>query len=218
MRSHMPHLSGRVLSIGASLLALVCVGCGDRVPTREGAAAVAALRSERWDEAQAAARAAAEGGDVRFVALRYFVRGNVAYARSLERSAEAARGDPEAAKMAYQLAEDALAYWQMAAASRLDWPEARRNVERGLLRLQVLRESKTEREKPPERPLPPEDEAPADDEEQEPELSTARVETRDLPAGKVGRVLKVLVSREQRKRVLRRAQRKAGGVSVERDW
>jgi len=175
------------------------------------------LRAGRWDEALRAARSAGQRGDARYEALRYFVRGNVAYARSLEMDDKAARGDPEAAKMAYQLAEDALAYWQMATASRSDWPVARRNVERGLLRLRALRESKTAREKPPEPVQSPDPTAPPESEE-EPELSTALVETRDLPAGQVGEVLAVLVAREERKRALRRVQRKARGAQVERDW
>lgn len=206
----------RLVCLG--LVALCCTACGDETPTRAGAAAVAALRSENFDEALDAAATAARKGDARFTALRYFVRGSVAYATSLEFEAEATRGDPEAAKMAYQRAEDALAYWQMASASRSDWPAARRNVERGLLRLQALRESKTERQEPPESQVPPDPAAPPEAADEEPELSTAQVETRELPAGKIGDVLGKLVSREQRKRALRRAQRKARGAEVERDW
>ena len=57
-----------------------------------------------------------------------FVRGNDAFARS-----EAA----EQLDLQIALAENAVAAWR-AAAMRRDWPEARRNVERGLLRLEGL--------------------------------------------------------------------------------
>jgi len=203
----------------ALLSALLLTGCGDPVPMDHAEDAVLALKAEDFDGAEAAAQRAVQTGGARFEGFHYFVRGSAAYALSLEMETEAERGDPEAEKMAYQAAEDALAYWQMAAASRPDWPAARRNVERGLLRMEALRERKQDGEKPPEDEPPP-DPGPTDTPEdgEPPEASTAKIETADLPAGKVGTLLEVLIERERRKRDLRRAQRRARGVEVERDW
>ena len=209
-------MSRRLLAL---LSALLLTGCGDPVPTDHAGDAVRALAAEDFDGARAAAQRAAETGGERFEGFRYFVRGNAAFALSLEMEAEAERGDPEAGKMAYQAAEDALAYWQRAAASRPKWPAARRNVERGLLRMEALRERKQDAEKPPEDELPPDPVPPETPEDGEPpEASTAKIETADLPAEKVGTLLEVLIERERRKRDFRRAQRRARGVEVERDW
>ena len=202
---------------------LALAGCGDRVAIERAEAARAALAADDYERAEVLAQEAAErgaaNGDPRFEAFRYFVRGNVAYARSLVWQAEAERGDPEAAKMAYQDAEDALAYWQMAAASRDDWPAARRNVERGLLHMQALRESKQDRAPPPEDDPPPDPDQPEDPEGEEPEEAVAaRIETADLPAGRVGGLLEVLLAREKQKRALRKAARAERSADVERDW
>lgn len=202
---------------------LALAGCGDRAAIERAEAARSALAAQDYERAEILAREAAErgaaDGDPRFEAFRYFVRGNVAYARSLVWQAEAERGDPEAAKMAYQDAEDALAYWQMAAASRDDWPAARRNVERGLLHMKALRESKQDRAPPPEDDPPPDPDQPEDPEGEEPEEAVAaRIETADLPAGKVGGLLEVLLAREKQKRAVRQAARAQRSADVERDW
>ena len=193
-------------------------GCGDPTPRRAAHKAVAALAAGDADTARAEAEAAESAGGEAFTGFRYFVRGNAAWAASREWEQAARAGDPEAMKVAQAQAEDALAYWQMAAASRRDWPAARRNVERGLRRLQALRESRTERTPPPENERTPDPEDTTPEDEETPEASEALVERGDLPADRVGSLLEVLLRRDARKRALRREQRRSRGTSVERDW
>ncbi len=135
-----------------------------------------------------------------------FVRGNVAFARS-----EAA----EALDLQIALAEDAVAAWRTAAMTR-DWPEARRNVERGLLRLQGLYEKKSGKErrppdqKPPPIPLPP-------GKEDGPETE-ADLEKGELAPAQVLRLLELLREKEAKKVAARRARLGAPQPGVERDW
>jgi len=146
-----------------------------------------------------------------------FQRGNMAYEQALaleQRAEDREAGDRESAKAAEMRAEDALAYWQAAATTRLDWPAARRNVERALLLLGRLRERRTEGTKkkaPPKKNLPPKTE----DEEQ---AAPRRVATKDLPAVRVLGLLDVLAARERSRRALRRARRSKANTHVERDW
>src|SRR6185436_14262267 len=76
------------------------------------------------------------------VALCEFLQGNVAFSRS-ERSEFEVRelgADRAALDRAIAQAEAARDAWQRAAASRADWPAARRNVERAQQRLVALEE------------------------------------------------------------------------------
>ena len=121
-------------------------------------------------------------------------------------------------------AEDAVAYWRAAAASRDDWPEARRNVERGLLRLQRLRERRSDGAgdkpgpdgKPPENAPEGPDAPPPPDEGDEGD--EAEVERGELSPEDVRALLDVLARKEALKRELRRAKRDAASAGVERDW
>jgi len=135
-----------------------------------------------------------------------FVRGNAAFARS-----EAA----EQLDLQIALAEDAVAAWRVAAMSR-DWPEARRNVERGLLRLQSLYEKRSGKEKkPPERKPPPLPPPPGKEEGPETE---AKVEKGELADAQVLRLLELVREKERRKLAERRARLGVPQAGVERDW
>ncbi|MFI5401977.1 MAG: hypothetical protein ACHQ1G_03500 [Planctomycetota bacterium] len=135
-----------------------------------------------------------------------FVRGNAAFARS-----EAA----EQPDLQIALAEDAVAAWRTAAMSR-DWPEARRNVERGLLRLQQLYEKRSGKEqKPPDRKPPPIPPPPGKEEGPETE---AALEKGELAQAQVLRLLEMLREKEAKKLAARRARLGAPQPGVERDW
>jgi hypothetical protein len=195
---------------------LLLAACGGSAAP-DALRAIEALRAGDLE----AAEAAAGGADA---ALRDFVRGNVAFARSERAEAAAARpgAPPSLLERAAADAEDALAFWRRAAASREDWPAARRNVERALLRLARLRGKKTEGgrggpkpERPPEeRPAPPRPPETAG-EEPGPE---AEVDVSELPPERVLALLEALRRREAEKRALRQERRSAAGGGAERDW
>lgn len=153
-------------------------------------------------------------------AVRTFLRGNEAFAASVALEAEGRRqgGDPEALKAAVMRAEDALAHWQAAARTRLDWPQARRNVERALLRLDRLREKRGGRRKPPPPPPPPEPPAPEDAEDEPRPAVRPRLLSAELPGSRVLDLLERLEAREREKRAVRQAWRRARGDDVEQDW
>lgn len=135
-----------------------------------------------------------------------FVRGNAAFARS-----EAA----EALDLQIALAEDAVAAWRTAAMQR-DWPEARRNVERGLLRLQGLYEKRSGKErKPPDQKPPPIPPPPGKGDGPETE---ADLEKGELAQVQVLRLLELLREKEAKKIAARRARLGAPQPGVERDW
>lgn len=202
--------------------------------------ALAALAVGELDAAEQAARRAAERGGAAFEPLRDFVLGNVSFARSLEAEAAAQRPAPDAAawERAATHAEDALARWRLAAASRADWPQARRNVERALLRLDRLRERRRDGGGPQRTPVPlpgapgspdgappgtppfpPPPEPPATpDPGGSPPAAGATVESGRLDEAQVGRLFEVLLEKERRKQALRRAARLAPTPGVERDW
>ncbi len=134
-----------------------------------------------------------------------FVRGNEAFARS-----QAA----EQPDLQIALAEDALAAWRVAAMQR-DWPEARRNVERGLLRLQQLYEKKSGKERKPPEPRPPQPPAPGKEDGPETE---AALEKGDLAEAQVLRLLELLREKEAKKLAARRARLGMPQPGVEKDW
>lgn len=201
--------------------------------------ALAALGNGALEQAERAAREALEAGATGEVrGLAAFVRGNVAFARSeaLEPEAFAVGGDPTLAERVRAFAEDALASWRVAAASRADWPQARRNVERALLRLDRLRERRADGpgrpklpaplpvpgEKPPDAPpggeqapLPP---PPGGESRPGGDGPPPGVEAGVLDAAAVERLLEVLREQERQKQALRRARRQATGGGAERDW
>ena len=190
------------------LAAAALSGCGDGEAARLHHEAVVALDAGRWSEAARLADSAAKAGGPEFAGLRAFVHGNVAFARSQEAEADAAT----------LAAENAVASWRVAAASRGDWPQARRNVERGLLHLERLRREAARKSPgapppgiPPPAPPPP---GPGGVEPAAPAEAAAT----PLPPEKVLALLEVLRAKEKEKTALRRARRSAAGGEPERDW
>ena len=179
--------------------------------------ALAALQIGERDVAEASVAEAARRGGPEFAALRDFVRGNVAFARS--------QLDGLARDSTIALLEDALAAWRAAAASRPDWPEARRNVERALLRLESLRERRVDgrRDDPGRRPSPPTPGRPDQPPPPPPPSERAGpeaardVEASELSPSDVRRLFERLREKEREKLALR-AQERARGGEVERDW
>jgi tetratricopeptide (TPR) repeat protein len=185
--------------------------------------ALAAVRTGRYRAAEEAVRRAREApGADDLVPLLDFVLGNVAWLRSEVAEAEANRpgGEPTAHEWAVASTVDALAAWRRAAASRDDWPEARRNVERALLRLDRLREQKAGGSRRVDVPVPRTDTPPVAPEPPPPEQGpdTPSTETRELSAAEVAGLLDLLQKKEQEKLAGRRAERESHGGGVERDW
>lgn len=147
--------------LAAALFGLACApACGER-PSEGGAghynAALLAWEAGRFEEAVQHARAAEAANDSLARRRAAYVRGLVSFAWSEESAAEAARpgGDRTARERAIADAEDALLAWRVAATGADDWPAARRNVERALLRLEELSEVRRDRKPRPPRPPPP---------------------------------------------------------------
>ncbi len=192
----------------AAGLSLALAACGGDDAAGLHREAVEALRAGRWSEAASLADAVAQRGGEAYAGPRWFVRGNVAFARSQEAEADAAT----------LAAENAVASWRVAAASRGDWPQARRNVERGLLHLERLRREAARKSPgapppgiPPPAPPPP---GPGGVEPAAPAEAAAT----PLPPEKVLALLEVLRAKEKEKTALRRARRSAAGGEPERDW
>ncbi len=192
--------------------------------------ALAALGAGELRAAEIAAEKAAARGGPEFAALRDFLLGNAAFARSVAASAQAAA--PEAEPFAFDLAiahaEAARRFWQRAALSRADWPEARRNVERVLLQLQDLRGRKEQAEKErkararlPEPPPPQADPGPQDPLARGEEEGLAPLfepQPLDRSADLVERLRERLARKENEKRALRQAARRERQAGVEKDW
>jgi outer membrane biosynthesis protein TonB len=106
-----------------------------------------------------------------------------------------------------------------------DWPEARRNVERALLKLADLREKKAEAEKRKQKKSDPRPK-PKPRPEPRPEERTTESEadlSKDpqvaaLSPEQVARILDKLAEKEREKLALRRAHRQTQKTDVERDW
>lgn len=201
--------------------------------------ALAALAVGDLLEAESSAERAAGRGGPQYEALRDFLRGNVAFVRC--EAAEVTADTPEAGDMGLESAishgMSARAYWQRAAMTRDDWPEARRNVERALLKLKSLElkrdareaQKRKEREaKPKPLPMPtnPDEEPPQPEERTDPE-NRGEVESEDVPAPatvielspeQVRHLIGKLKEIEAEKRRLREAVRRTGPLRVYRDW
>ena len=172
-------------------------------------------------------------------ARRVFLEGNAAFAKSeeAERASKQPNADPTTLEFAIVRAEDAVAFWRKAAVTRNDWPEARRNVERGLLLLKRLRAEQADKNKKPDnkpseppdaKPVPPPDGKPlvppppppppgpdTPDPTAKPQPEAA---TPDLTPEQVMKLFEVLQEKEKQKLVARRADRKARSIDVEKDW
>jgi hypothetical protein len=194
------------------LTLLILVGCGDAAFDR----AVAALQQGELRQAEAEAQQLAEPHGL-------FLRGNVAFADCLvaEKQAATAAAEPFAFDVAIALAEKAARLWADAAMSGEDWPEARRNVERALLKEDDLRRRKAQAEQrrrpePTPKPNPkpkPNPQGSKKVTEEDPNLDPM---LRELPPEQVSRILERLSEKEQEKRTMRRTERSKR--SGERDW
>ena len=192
----------------------------DAPPARLVNRALAALRAGDLTDSETAAEAAAARGTPEIAALCDFLRGNAAFERCLmtERQASTAAAEPFAFDVAITYARKARGYWQLAAMSRSDWPEARRNVERALLKVDELERKKADREEQQRRktdPRPKPKPAPTPDAEQDPAVQP---QLKELDPDEVSRLLDKLAEKEEEKRALRRSHRKARMAEVERDW
>jgi hypothetical protein len=184
---------------------------------------LAALRAGDFTHAESSADKAASRGGAEFAALRNFVHGNAAFARSAlsEKQADGIEAEPFAFDVAIAQATAARDAWVRAAVSRDDWPEARRNVERALLAIERLKAKKQAREDrakksaeaPKPRPLPTPKADPKNGKE-----TTAELQSAELPADEVRRLFEVLAAKEKEKLAARRARRDAQPSDVEKDW
>ena len=204
---------------------LLLAGCGGG----ESAAALFgraldALGDNRPREAEAAAEAAARRGGEPYAALLDFLRGNTAFSRCLlaEKQAAMPQSEPFAYDLAINYARSARDAWRRAAASRADWPRARRNVERALLKIEDLERQKAQRERPRKRTDPqpkprPKAKPTPKSEPTPPKEAKPELQVEELPPAELKKLLDRLAQREREKRALRRSQRKAR-MAGERDW
>ena len=185
------------------------------------ATALAALRDGDPSRAESAAQGL--GGHP---GLRDFLLGNAAFVRctTAEKQAASQAAEPFAWDVAIQYGVSARDLWQRAAMTRPDWPAARRNVERALLRIEELRRRKAEAEdkrrrktdpqpkpKPKPKPAPRPDPKPEPDRGQQPQL-------KELAPEEVMALIGRLAEKEREKRALRRSQREKRMAGTERDW
>ncbi|MFH1998623.1 MAG: hypothetical protein ABIK28_03030 [Planctomycetota bacterium] len=190
--------------------------------------ALAALRMNKPLEAEMCVEKAAARGGPEFTALRDFIKGNTAFARG-EAAARVAC-QPEAEPFAFDVALSyvmkAEAFWKQAAASRPDWPEARRNVERAQLKLIELRKQKKEKQKNPRshgqpeiRPqLLPQANSLTDQGETREEEAQIEKQTQELTSLQIKNLFDKLEEKEREKRIMRRARQDNQKNRAEKDW
>jgi hypothetical protein len=196
--------------------------------------ALAALRTGDWVLAESEVEKAAARGGEEFTALRDFLAGNTAFARcqAAESAAEAETEGPEAVFTYYDAAVGhailAAGAWRRAAASKPDWPEARRNLERALLKCEALKQKMEEaRQRQADArkrrievpiPLPLPGEAPqAEEGEKTPEPVDVQAQRKELSSSALERLMEKLGDKEKEKRELRKNQRHERS-DVEKDW
>ena len=187
--------------------------------------ALASLASGELRQAEIAAEKAAVRGGGTFVPLRDFVLGSAAFARCAR--AEAQASGPEAEPFAFDIAIGyaiaAQSAWQRAAASRDDWPEARRNVERAQAKLAELRDKKREAQKRKEqakreqKPKRSEQKPEGDGKGKEEEVQ-ARPQPPDAGDPQLQALLDLLAAKEKEKRELRRMQQVLQAKPARKGW
>lgn len=191
--------------------------------------ALAALRADDLLLAESSAEKAAVRGGARLAPQRDFILGNVAFKRCLK--AEVLGGRVEAGPVALDAAilhaETAAGSWQRAAISRADWPEARRNVERALLKLEALKKVREERRKkqgrtprnqPPAPPAPVRQRDPSQRGRKVNQDWLVRAQLKELSYAQVRRLLDKLSEKEKEKARLRKKEQASKRVAGERDW
>ncbi len=183
--------------------------------------ALAALRVGNLSDAEASSERAASAGDEQMRVWADFLRGNAAFARCemAERQAGTVEAEPFAFEIAIRFGEKARDLWMSAAMSRPDWPEARRNVERVLVKLESLRgrkreaeQKKTPRPEPQPKPLPDPGETRLDEE------PVPEAEITELSPEQILALFERLAKKEREKLAVRRAYRRERMATVERDW
>lgn len=200
--------------------------------------ALAAFADGRLDRA---AEVLERMGDGELAPEAAFLAGSVAAARAelALRQAQAVEAEPFAFDLAVRRAERAVEHFVRAASSRDDWPAARRNAERAVARLEEMRalrdeaaDRRSERTRTPEvrlRPASPDDTAAADGAggDQDPsgadgdatdEAAAGEGSAAELDAAGVLGLLERLDAKEQEKRRLREAGRRARRSPGDRDW
>lgn len=212
------------MKVPVLLVLLAVLGFTDASPELLYNQALAALNAGDLTAAEIAAEKAAARGGPRFHALRDFLLGNAAFARCREAELETMR--PLAPEAVFDTAMDravtAARFWRKAAASRPDWPEARRNVERALLKIEELKNRKeaARQEQDQKRKGMP-DLAPVQDEgdvERSHDESKIDAVLDELPGSQVMRLLEKLDEKEKEKRYVRSARQRLEGAKVEKDW
>jgi hypothetical protein len=182
--------------------------------------ALAALNARELRVAEFTAEKSAARGGPELVGLGNFLLGNAAFVRGELAEAEASLMDADPTSLARAILnmKNALKSWQLTAASRSDWPEARRNAERALIKLEDLEQKMAEAdEQPPqtEQTPPPTPDEETEEVEEEPIAQEAPPE---LSPEQLARLLDKLAQLELEKRALREATQRARSVSVEKDW
>jgi hypothetical protein len=186
--------------------------------------AMAALRSGELRLAELTAERAVARAGPRLAAWRDFVLGNVAFQRceAAQAQAQTIEAEPFAFDAAIALAERARWSWQLAAVSRDDWPQARRNVERAMHKLEELRRQKAAAAAAKARrvaePVPRPVEPPATAAGTETQEGQAEAQTTRLSGEQVLRLFEKLDQKEKEKRRLREARTLLRGSEVEKDW
>lgn len=188
--------------------------------------ALAALRAGELRVAEISAEKAAARGGRRFQGLCDFLLGNAAFTRCLRGAAETelTSPDPTAFERAIGSCRNAIEFWQRAAAGRPDWPQARRNVERALLKLDELRDKKAEaqRQRQSKKAKPPkpklEDDPNARKEQEEIDKVKRQKELISLTPEQLAQLLERLAQTEREKRRVRRDRQRVRTIAAERDW
>ncbi len=182
--------------------------------------ALAALNARELRVAEFTAEKSAARGGPELVGLGDFLLGNAAFVRGELAEAESSLMDADPTSLARAILnmKTALESWQLAAANRSNWPEARRNAERALIKLEDLERKKAEADEqvPQTEQTPP----PTPDEETEEveEEPIAQEAPPELSPEQLARLLDKLAQLELEKRALREATQRARSVDVEKDW
>jgi hypothetical protein len=209
------------LAFSIALLALTSACTHEESPETLFNHALAAMTDDSMRAAEIAAEKAAARGGSDFTALRDFLLGNAAF-RRCERAApqsDTRQADPTTYDDAIANVERALGFWQRSAASRADWPEARRNVERGLRMRKALRSRREQAEKERRKTLKqPERNKEQGEEEEQTRNALAQRDPRALSRTQLEQLLAWLDAKEQQKRALRSARQRGRSRDVERDW
>ena len=187
--------------------------------------ALAALQVGQLRVAEYSAEKAVVRGGAGFAGLREFLFGCAAFARCERAEAEGSMldADPTAFGRAMAHCVAARDFWQRAAMSRVDWPQARRNAERAAVKLEELRQKKEDADRqrrarvekqPQPQPEPPKTEGPREEVEQTP---VPQQQPTGMPPDLLDVLLAKLAQVEKDKRAARRARQRAR-TGVARDW